>query len=192
MTDKERFIEVFTKAIHREGADKLLAWLENSDFFTAPASTRFHLSCEGGLCTHSLNVFTRLSNLYIAECGELTDAQRETIAITALCHDLCKVNFYKPGTRNVKDEHGKWQTVPSYTIEDDCPFGHGEKSVYIAQSFMKLTREEAMMIRWHMGSFDEAVKGGSYAFTKATEKYPGIVLIHAADLMASYIDEVRM
>lgn len=190
-SDREKFLSIFTQYIKREGADKLLAWLEKSDFFAAPASTIYHLSCEGGLCKHSLHVYERLRRLYQGEYGQLTAEQEETVALTALLHDLCKVNFYKPGVRNVKDEHGKWQQVPSYSIEDECPFGHGEKSVYIIQAFMRLTREEAMMVRWHMGGFDEAARGGSRALTQAMEKYPGVALIHTADMLASYLDEVR-
>ena len=155
MTKKEEFIEIYRRDIKREGSEALLDYLENhSDFFTAPASTRFHLSFEGGLVTHSLNVYHCLKS-YLErsrvqeEYGLKVSA--ETVAVIALLHDICKINCYKKSFRNVKDESGKWQRVPSYDYADDLPYGHGEKSVYIVSGFMKLSREEAFAIRYHMG-----------------------------------------
>lgn len=193
MTDKERFIDLYNQHIKRDGADKLLEWLQGDkcDFFEAPASTQYHLNVAGGLCKHSLHVFDRLWKLWHEEYGESTLAQRETLAIVALLHDLCKTNFYKLGSRNVKDENGRWQAVPMYTIEDSLCYGHGEGSAYIIGAFMKLSREESMAIRWHMGGFDDAVRGGSRALNGAMEKYPLVTLIHIADMMASYLDEVE-
>lgn len=177
---KEKFIEIYNRNIKREGADKLLAWLESSDFFTAPASTRFHGAYEGGLCEHSINVFERL------KCENL-----ETRAISALLHDVCKANFYTVAMRNAKNEQGVWEKVPYYAVDDKLPYGHGEKSVYIISGFMKLAREEAMAIRWHMGGFDDSVRGGSYALSGAFEQYPLAVMLHVADLEATYLDEKR-
>lgn len=188
---KGKFIELYTENIKREGADKLLEWLKDTDFFVAPASTRFHGSHEGGLVEHSINVFNRL------QCEN-----QETRAICALLHDLCKVNFYVSEWRNKKvysengskcDEGGRfdWQTVQGYSVEDKLPYGHGEKSVYVISGFMRLTREEAMAINWHMGGFDDRVRGGSYALSGAFEKYPLALRLHIADLEATYLDEVR-
>lgn len=174
---RNKFIALYRQYIKREGADKLLEWLCSTDFFTAPASTKFHGAYEGGLVEHSVNVFNRLGR------------NDETGAIIALLHDICKANFYTVSFRNQKNEHGVWVQVPYYTIDDKLPYGHGEKSVYIISQFMKLTDEEAMAIRWHMGGFDESVKGGSYALSGAWEKYPLGVLLHCADLQASYLDE---
>lgn len=190
MTPKEEFVSIYNTCIHRDGADNLLAWLEKSDMFTAPASTKYHLACSGGLCQHSINVYRQLGKLYIAEFGAMPDDKKETLAIVSLLHDLCKVNFYKPDTRNVKNADGKWEKVPCYSIEDMLPYGHGEKSVYIINGFMRLTREEAMAIRWHMGAWDEAVRGGSRAYSAAAETYPLVILLHVADQLATYIDEV--
>jgi hypothetical protein len=177
---RENFIHIYREYITREGADELLNWLRESDFFTAPASTRYHGAHEGGLVEHSVNVFFRLSAMRTSD---------ETSAIVALLHDVCKANFYTIYYRNKKNEHGVWERVPYYAINDTFPYGHGEKSVYIISQFMKLTEEEAMAIRWHMGGFDESVKGGSYALSGAWEKYPLGVLLHCADLQASYLDE---
>ena len=176
---KDKFIKFYTENIKREGSDKLLEWLEKTDFFTAPASTRFHLCREGGLLEHSMNVFNRLDS---------DDYSKETIAICGLLHDVCKANFYKTEMRNVKVK-GTWEQQPYYTVDDQLPYGHGEKSVYIISGFMKLTREEAMAINWHMGGFDERVKGGSYALSGAFEKYPLALHLHIADMQATYLDK---
>ena len=144
MTNRERFIDIYKTKIKREGADKLLAYLcsEGSDFFTAPASTRYHGNYEGGLLEHSLNVYDclcdilsrpRVKEQYGIEYSE------ESIAIAALLHDVCKINFYNVSFRNVKNEMGKWESVPFYTVEDNLPYGHGEKSVYIVSGYMVLS-----------------------------------------------------
>lgn len=196
---KERFIEVFKNNIRRDGSDQLLSYLERSDFFTAPASTRFHLSCEGGLCIHSLNVYDRLVHLLDNQAdkercfpaGVPDEEINETVAIAALLHDLCKIHFYQPGTRNVKNpDTGRWETVPTYVIDERFPIGHGEKTTFIIQNYMKLKPEEAIAIRWHMGEFDNAVKGGDKSLNKAWEKYPLGFMLHMADMMASHLDEV--
>ena len=189
---KDLFIDAFTRNIRRDGADKLLKWLEGSDFFKAPASTRYHMSCEGGLCIHSVHVFDRLLALFQQEeLRELDEDAMETIAICGLLHDVCKANFYKVEMRNTKDESGQWVKVPYYTVDDQLPYGHGEKSAYIIGGFMRITREEAMAIRWHMGGFDDTVKGNSYAMSGAFEKFPLALLLHIADLQATFIDEVE-
>ena len=189
---KQEFINIYSKYITRDGADKLLEYLTNSDFFTAPASARFHLAELGGLCQHSLNVYKRLLALVRAEYGDnyssvVTD---ESIAICGLLHDLCKVNYYVTDYRNVK-EGNEWVKKPFYKVEERFPYGHGEKSVFIISQYMKLTAEEAMAINWHMGGFDERVKGGSYALSEALAKYELVLLMHIADLQASYLDEDR-
>ena len=190
MTSKEEFIDIYTKYIKREGADKLLEWLEKSDFFVAPASMRRHCSYEGGLCEHSIHVFKRFVRLLEMEYGEKwTDkVSYESVAIMALLHDLCKVDTYVVDYRNVKVD-GQWTKVPCYKTEDSLPYGHGEKSVYMISGFMRLTREEALAINWHMGEYDARVKGGSYAIADAFYQYPICLLMHLADLTATYLDE---
>lgn len=187
---KEEFERIFTANIKREGATALLEWLKKTDFFTAPASTRHHSAFEGGLCLHSVNCYNRFLNNIINEYGEnfqdiISD---ESVAIIALLHDVCKTNFYKEDMRNVKVD-GVWVQQPYYSIEDTLPYGHGEKSVYMISGFMKLTREEAMAINWHMGGFDARVIGGSMAMSQAFYAYPISVLLHIADIQATYLDE---
>lgn len=186
MNPKERFITIFTEQIKRTGATELLHYLTQSDFFVAPASTRFHLSCEGGLLQHSLNVYDRMKKIVEMDAFEITE---ESLAVCALLHDVCKVGFYELGSRNVKDEKGSWQKVPMYTVRDSLPFGHGEKSVYILSSFIKLSRPEAMAINWHMGGFDDRVKGGSHALSQVFDEYPMTFYLHLADMMATNLDE---
>ena len=155
MSAKEEFIELYQTHIHRDGAEGLLDYLENkSDFFTAPASAKYHGAYPGGLCDHSVNVYHCLAD-YLARprVQELygLEYSQETIAIVSLLHDVCKVGCYKAGSRNMKGPDGKWTAVPTFFFEDPLPYGHGEKSVYIVNGYLRLTREEAMAIRWHMG-----------------------------------------
>lgn len=189
---KEEFLTIFDEQIHRQGAADLKNYLLRSDFFTAPASTRYHCAYEGGLCEHSINVYRRLLANVKMQFGEEWESKvsHESVAVCGLLHDLCKIDFYKLDYRNVK-ENGEWQRKPYFTREEALPFGHGEKSVYIAGSFIKLTREEAMAINWHMGGFDARVRGGDYSVSDAYRMFPLAVLLHAADLEATYIDEKR-
>ena len=190
MNTKEDFIAIYRENIRREGADALLDYLENkSDFFTAPASARFHGAYAGGLCDHSVNVYRclrayldrqRVQELYGLEYSQ------ESVAIAALLHDLCKVGCYKAGSRNVKGPDGKWQSVPTFYYEDSLPYGHGEKSVYIISGFLRLTREEAMAIRWHMGFSGEEDKR---TVGQALEQYPLAFALSVADMEATYFLE---
>lgn len=188
MNNKERFIEIFKTNVKREGADKLLEFLVTSDFFRAPASTRYHGAYEGGLCEHSLNVYDCLCDYMkrdrvINQYG--LDYTIESITIAALLHDLCKVNFYVQTTRNVKED-GVWKSVPYFSIEDRLPYGHGEKSVYIASGYMKLTRDEAFAIRYHMGfSGNEEIN----TVGRALEMFPLSFALMVADMESAYFLE---
>lgn len=184
--NKEEFLRIARSHIKREGLEDLLKWLESTDFFEAPASSKFHSAEAGGLCFHSLNVFKRLKQLAEQEYAE--NCNMETVAICALFHDLCKCCFYKVEYRNVK-ENNEWVKKPYYAVDDPLPYGHGEKSVYIINGYMRLTREEALAINWHMGGFDKRVAGGDFQFSKAYYKYPICVMTHLADVMATYLDE---
>ena len=191
MTDREEFIQIFNEKIHRDGADKLLDFLENkSDFFTCPASTRYHNAFEGGLLRHSLNVYKCLCAYMerprVKEEYGLT-ASDESIAVVALLHDLCKVNFYRTSYRNAKNEKtGQWEKVPYYEIHDTLPYGHGEKSVYMLSGFIRLSRDEAMAIRWHMGFSGPEDKN---QVGRALEMFPLAFALSVADMEASYFLE---
>ena len=193
MNARERFITVFKEKIKREGSERLLEFIcsPSSDFFTAPASARYHSSYEGGLCAHSLNVYDCLcayldrdvvKNKYGLSYSD------ETVAIVALLHDLCKMNVYKTSYRNAKNEQGVWEKVPYFEFYDTLPYGHGEKSVYMITPFMKLTREEAFAIRYHMGfsgTEDERNVG------KAFEMFPLAFALSTADMEATYYIESK-
>ena len=192
MTAKEEFLEIYQTHIRREGSAELLDYLVNkSDFFTAPASARFHGSYAGGLCQHSVNVFRcledYLSRPRVREVYQLDSYPMESVAIVALLHDLCKIGCYKAGTRNVKNEAtGQWEKVPTFFFEDKIPYGHGEKSVYIISGFLRLTREQAMAIRWHMGfsgTEDNRLVG------QAFQQFPLAFALATADMEASYFLE---
>ena len=189
--NKERFISIFNDKVQREGADKLLSYLcsDSCDFFTAPASTRFHGAYEGGLCQHSLNVYDCLVDIMARpRMREMYGVSYpdESLAIAALLHDLCKVNFYKLSYRNAKNALGKWESVPYFTIEDTLPYGHGEKSVYIVSGYMRLTRDEEFAIRYHMG-FSTTDDPGNVG--KALEMFPLAFGLCCADMEASYFME---
>lgn len=188
---RNKFRERYLNTIHREGAVELLNWLDaETSFFTDPASTKYHANIEGGLCLHSMNVHDALRVMvrdksdFCRLTGLVPDA--ESIAIVSLLHDLCKANTYKVSTRNVKDENGVWQRVPFYQFEDPFPFGHGEKSVYLINKFMKLTDEEAMAIRFHMGFSNADNYSDKGNVGKAFEMYPLAFALHVADEEASY------
>ena len=187
---KQQFCEIFYDNIERDGAEELLNFLERSDFFEAPASTKNHSAYKGGLCQHSINVYHRFVKLLQMEYGEdYTEViSNESVAIIALLHDLCKVNFYAMDTKNVKRD-GQWVQEPYYRIEDSLPYGHGEKSVYMISGCMRLTREEAMAINWHMGGFDPRIREGSVRLTDVYYRYPIAFIFHIADNMATYLDE---
>lgn len=188
--NKERFMKICRSEIHRDGIENLLAWLEQTDFFTAPASTKYHGNYEAALCEHSLSTFDVLESLI-----ELfkADIPKESRVIAALLHDVCKALFYKKGFRNVKDEEtGQWIKKEVWEVDDQLPLGHGEKSCLLIQRFMKLTVDEVLAIRWHMGGFDNAVKGGDYGLAKAQTMSPLVTLLQAADMISSnLLEETR-
>ncbi|MEG0365779.1 MAG: hydrolase [Coprobacillus sp.] len=190
MNNKERFIDIFKQYIKREGSDKLLEYLisPKCDFFEAPASTRFHGSYDGGLVEHSLNVYDCLKDYLSRDTVKNKyglSYSEESIAIVALLHDMCKIDCYKKGTRNVK-ENGQWIQVPTYEYNDSLPYGHGEKSVYMISGYMRLTREEAFAIRYHMGfAGNEETRNVGAAF----EMFPLAFALSTADMEATYFIE---
>ncbi len=185
---KEEFLRIYQENISRPGSDKLLNYLlsDQSDFFEAPCSTRYHGSYAGGLCEHSINVYNCLKDyLTRPRTKELyrMNYSEETIALVSLLHDVCKMNFYAVDYRNAKNDQGVWEKVPYYTINDRLPYGHGEKSVYIVSGFMRLTREEAFAIRYHMGfsGIEDRNSIGS-----AFEMFPLAFALSVADMEATY------
>ncbi len=175
------FWEIYDTYIEREGSKELKEWLLSTDIDTAPASTRFHEAYSGGLVEHSANVFNELVRLLKAYPELRITA--ETAAIVSLLHDVCKLNCYKVEYRNRKNEYGQWERYPDYKFEEDFAYGgHGSKSVYLIQKYMKLTDQEAVAINCHMG-----VENGNWAVNDAFRAYPLAFLLHTAD-MASTIE----
>ena len=179
---KEQFIQLLRQT-EREGIERLIDFLEKTDFFTAPASTRFHGSYEKGLVEHSLKVYEILKEKVKNSSIDL-EISEDSVIIIALLHDICKANFYKVDYRNAKNALGVWEKVPYYAVDDTIPYGHGEKSVMMISEYIKLTVEEKYCIRWHMG-FTEP-KELYTTIGLAYKKYPLALLVHEADLEASY------
>lgn len=200
--NKERFISYCKEYVgRRDGLDRFLAYLEESDFFQAPSSTNYHLNEAGGLCRHSINVFETARDLYekviepkraACEAAFSEPIPMESIAIATLFHDVCKMKMYHATERWKKDENGRWQSYAGYEVRDDFPFGHGEKSCFIIERFMRLKGCELLAIRWHMGMFDVPEQGanGRYSLRAAMENEPLVTIVQAADVLAANCLEV--
>ena len=187
---KNRYIELW-QSVKRDGVTELLAWLETTDFYTAPCSTKYHLSREGGLLEHSMNVYVALQDcLHFRGLDELK-ADHESVIITALAHDFCKINFYTTEQRWRKSDKNQWEQYPVYVVKDGFPYGHGEKSALLLNRFIKLKTSEFMAIRWHMGGFTPGIQdyGLSNAMAEAFRGYPLAVFLHLADMEATYLLE---
>lgn len=189
MNEQITRFEQLLQSVSREGMDKLIDFIRKSDFYTAPASTRFHGAKEGGLLEHSLNVFDCLMAKRSNPVwnGFLSELSEESFILSALLHDLCKTYYYTIEMRNKKDDSGKWVQVPFYTVDDKIPYGHGEKSVMMIEEYIRLLPVERYAIRWHMGAYsgqqDWNVLGN------AMEKYPFVLALHEADMEATHLME---
>lgn len=195
-TQKQLFIDTCHKYIKREGLQELLEYLEGTDFYRAPSSTRYHLNEDGGLCRHSLNVFYTAAKIYtncVAEAIKKNmspfkeELSQESIAIACLFHDLCKIGIYFKTEKFRKDANGRWETYLTWDFKENFPIGHAEKSLYIIQKYITLTEEEALAIRWHMGMYDIGENGSSNrkAFYDANEISPLVSIVSSADFLSS-------
>lgn len=181
--------------VQRPGMDKLLEYIRGSDFYRAPASTKYHLACPGGLLQHSLNVLDALRGLllfnsitssweYRTACKVVDTIPDDSVIIMALLHDICKTHFYSTSTRNQKnDRTGQWEKVPFYTIDDKMPLGHGAKSAMIIKQYTTLTSQEMYTIWHHMGMTGDYEN--DIAVGKSIEMYPAVLALQTADMMAS-------
>ncbi len=194
MKDRMENIEFFRskmKSVKRDGIDELMKFIEKSDFYTAPASTRFHGAYEGGLLEHSINVYNCLMEKKQQPAGTiwgdaLAEIPEESIIIASLLHDLCKTYFYSIEMRNKKVD-GEWVQVPSYTVDDKIPYGHGEKSVMMIETYMRLKSAERYAIRWHMGPYSGQQDWNTLG--AAMDKYPLVLALFEADMEASKLLE---
>lgn len=186
--NKQKF-EYYLGKVNREGMDRLLEFIRKSDFYTAPASTRFHGAYEGGLLAYSLNVY---ENLYKKQAEsslwkeQLKDIPDDSIIIAALLHDICKTYYYTIEMWNKKID-GRWEQIPFYTVDDRIPYGHGEKSVMMIEAYIKLTPQERYAIRWHMGPYSGTQDWTT--FSDAMKKYPLCLATFEADMEATHISE---
>ncbi len=198
--NKQRFVDCCQQYIHRDGLDKILAYLDKSDFYEAPSSASFHLNVKGGLCKHSINVFETALKIreHIAqeaiESGESPFTEvpsTESVAVAALFHDICKVKLYHEVEKWKKDANGRWMNYPGYELKDDFPLGHGEKSCLMLSWYMRLKPDEMLAIRWHMGMFDMGENGSSlrYAFRAACDKCALVSMLQAADMLSANLLE---
>lgn len=187
----EVFKNIVSNNIKRSGIDSLMSYLDKeTDFFRAPASTKFHLDTEGGLVQHSVNVYTLLRGR--AEYhGMLEEVGEETIAIVALFHDLCKINMYRRSENWRKDANNKWESYKGWKVEEDFPAGHGEKSVFLLQQFMALTNLEILSIRWHMGPWEHGASDNR-SMQAAFARYPFAVLTQVSDMEAANVLESKV
>jgi hypothetical protein len=190
--------EKFNKAIEfttREGISNLVKWLDNdTDFFTAPSSVNHHGNYEEGLLQHSVNVLEfalHNFNMLVKKKPEY-EYLRESLIISALFHDVCKTNQYKITEKWTKDANNKWISYRGYEVDDKFPLGHGEKSIFLVSKFIKLTEEEALAIRWHMGSFEIStlIPGMTKASYDKAYEHPLVVLLHVADLMGTRVENI--
>lgn len=189
--DNEIFRELVNTYLKNvDGVNDLYTWLEERDFFSAPASTKYHGNFKGGLCRHSINVCNSI--LYLIKNNHfdfIKNIDIKSAVLVALFHDICKVDYYAETKRNVKNEiTGKWEKVPYYTVKDKFPAGHGEKSVMIIQKYLTLTPDEVMAINWHMGFSDVRARDsiGANTVSHVFKEYPLAFLLHTADMMATY------
>ena len=179
---EEEFLKLL-RSTNRDGIENLIEFIKKTDFYKAPASTRFHGNYEGGLLEHSMKVYEILKYKIDNNIVKI-EIPQESLIIIALLHDLCKANYYKVDYRNAKNALGVWEKVPYYTVDDTIPYGHGEKSVMMITEYIKLTPEEKYAIRWHMGYTEP--KELYTTIGEAYKKYPIALLTHEADLEATY------
>ena len=161
---------------------KCLNWLRDTDFYKAPASTKYHDSQPCGLLKHSLDVCDRIIEL--SPLPSFEAVKLDNAILCALVHDWCKIGLYKEFMRNVK-ENGQWVQVIGYQwTNPKVPLGHGEASQYLASRFFHLSLEETLAIRWHMGPWNVSDDGKSY-LQNADENYPLVLMLQFADQLAT-------
>lgn len=187
--DNKEYVLDLLRLVKRRNMDALIDWLVNkTDYFTAPASTKYHGSHKGGLVEHSIDVYRCFQELQQTPKFKECNFPDESVILMTLLHDVCKTNFYFEDKKNWKNpETDKWEVVPFYSIEDSHPYGHGECSVMLIEEYIKLNIQEKYAIRWHMGGFDKLVRGGDNTVSEVFKKSPVCLCLHMADMMATYL-----
>ena len=193
---KKDLFESLLRSVNREGMENVIAFLNNTDFYTAPSSASYHSNYPGGLLDHSLIVYStamRYRSSVLEMMPELeAKLPEESVIVATLLHDLCKTCFYKSTTKWKKDANNQWMQYPGYEIEDTFPIGHGEKSVIMLQNFgLKLTADEMLAIRYHMGSWDGAMLTNDvkFSYQTAMNMCPLMTIVQNADSTSSLLFE---
>ena len=194
MEDKTIFemwetFKTLLQSTNREGINEVIKWLDESDFKFAPASTQYHNNFRGGLLKHSLDVYYHMFDY--KQFIDFFNIPNETIILTSLLHDVCKIDCYDVGTRNVKNEEGQWVQVPFYKWNEKIPgLGHGTKSVIMLQfKGLKLNIIEIEAIANHMGFSVTTDSKSTSAVSEAFSKCPQSLILHWADEAATYTTE---
>ena len=173
------------KTVNRPGMDSLIKWLEDSDYFRAPASAEYHLNYEGGLALHSYKVYSVLEGIAKKYAPE---TPHDSIIICGLLHDLAKVNFYVRELRN-KKINNKWESVEVWGYNDQIPLGHGPKSALLISDHIKLTRDEQYSIVHHMFAFGAEGYEQRKAMNGAIEKSKLLKCLILADMISTFFLE---
>ena len=178
----------------RTGIEKVLEEIAKTNFYKAPASTRFHLECEGGLLKHSLNVYDAgmmiRGQVIQREPTQAAMLPEDSIAIVTLLHDTCKSDIYQKATLSRKTADGYWEKYPGYSVDygTGLPLGHGEKSVIMLLSWgLEMTKEEMLAIRWHMTAWDLPFQSPEHreSFNAAKKQSPLVSLLQLSDGLAT-------
>ena len=168
--------------------DSLLEWLGSTDFYEAPASTKYHHAVDGGLVIHSLETHENLRNVVKVFDPERFLVSEAEIVIVSLLHDLTKIGFYSKEKRNRKID-GRWVEVEEYAVSDSHGLGHGSGSVIRIQNFIRLSSAEAAAIRWHMGAWGDDGYSERQSMNRAMEMYPLVSMLQMADLASNYLSK---
>ena len=190
---KKEFIEIVKTNIHRDGIENLMTYLEESDFYTSPASTKYHGAYEGGLVEHSINVYYSLKDTlqYIFGKDWQQRYSAETVAVVSLFHDLCKIGRYKSDFKNVKNqETGQWYETKIYVYNPEYHnMGHATKTLSILLDYISLTEIEKEAIYWHMGAFDIGDYNTKSDLCRAYNRNTLAYALNSADMDATFIIE---
>ena len=195
---KQEFFETCLQSTNRKGIDKIIEYLRTSDFYFSPSSTKFHSNYPNGLLDHSIFVMSvalGLRETMVKLKPEFANRiSEESVIISALLHDVCKIGFYVPKDKWKKDENNMWISYQGYDVEDTFPIGHGEKSVILLQWLgLELTMDEMLAIRYHMGMWSSNMidyGDTNRAYFRAVNMCPLLTIIQNADFMASNMLEI--
>ena len=190
---RDKFDRILKHIDNRNGINELVKWLESTDFFTAPASTKFHGNYQGGLVEHSIHVveFGLTIFNWILKYKPEYEYMKESVIFCGLFHDVCKISQYIKEEKWTKDNNNKWVKYMGYSVDDKFPFPHGPKSVYYISKFVELKEIEATAIAYHMGASDGIQPNSlsSYSYQKAAEQ-PLVRILNAADIASVVIGDV--